>query len=141
MRLYYAPMADVRVWNPKDAAQDAAPRLHLLRKAAANLDAPDFGLSERELGELAPATRLGFDVWESVAQDVTSSELIEWVRFFTVAETRLAAFEAGAKSAVVPLARALRLRGDYPPSLTHWIKANSTNRFLPHGSLLDRLNR
>ena len=134
-------MTDVGVWNPKEAAGDAAPRLRLLRKAAANLGAPDFGLSEKELRDLAPATRLGFDVWERVAQDVQSAELIEWVRFFTLAETRLTAFEAGAKSAVVPLARTLRQRGDYPPSLTRWIKANSTNRFLPHGSLLDRLNR
>ena len=134
-------MTDVGVWNPKEPAADAAPHLPLLRKAAANLDAPDFGLSEKELADLAPATRLAFDAWERVAQDVGSKELIEWVRFFTLAEAHLAAFAAGAKSAVVPLARTLRQRGDYPSSLTGWIKANSTNRFLPHGSLLDRLNR
>ena len=44
-----------------------------------------------------------------------------------------------AKSAVVKLVRVLKQRGEMTPELTSWIKANSDNRFLPHGDLMDRL--
>jgi hypothetical protein len=40
---------------------------------------------------------------------------------------------------VIPLARLLKSRGDYPEDLTAWIRAHTGNRFLPYGSLLDRL--
>jgi hypothetical protein len=51
----------------------------------------------------------------------------------------LLGFETGPKSPVIALARALRKRGEYPDDLTAWIKVNTDNRFLPHGSLMDRL--
>ena len=37
------------------------------------------------------------------------------------------------------MVRELKRRGRFEVALTTWIKANSTNRFLPHGSLMDRL--
>ena len=40
---------------------------------------------------------------------------------------------------VIPLVAELKRRGDYPNDLTAWIKANTDNRFLPYGSLMDRL--
>ena len=135
-------MSDVGVWQPSDAEEGAtAPRIDLLRKAAANLDAPAFGLSAAELRRLAPSARLDFGVWEAAAESEASAELIAWLRFFTLAEARLPDFAAGAQSPVIPLARTLRRRGDYAPALTRWIKANSANRFLPHGSLQERPQR
>jgi hypothetical protein len=40
---------------------------------------------------------------------------------------------------VIAIVRELRHRGSYPKELTAWIKAHTTNRFLPYGSLADRL--
>lgn len=68
-----------------------------------------------------------------------SATLVAWLRALTLAEMQVPGCEAGARSPVVALARLLRTRGAYPPSLTAWIRAVSTNRFLPYGSLKDRL--
>jgi len=51
----------------------------------------------------------------------------------------LPGFELGARSPVIALVRLLKQRGEYPDDLTGWVKANTDNRFLPYGSLLDRL--
>ena len=68
-----------------------------------------------------------------------SARLLEWVRALTLAEECIAGCEVGAKSPVIAIARILRRRGDYPADLTGWIKRVSSNRFLPYGSLADRL--
>jgi len=39
----------------------------------------------------------------------------------------------------VALARVLKKRKAMPADLTPWIKANTTNKFLPHGDLMDLL--
>lgn len=68
-----------------------------------------------------------------------SDTLLAWLRVLTLAEMQLPGCEAGARSPVIALAGILRARGDYPPSLTPWIRSVSTNRFLPYGSLKTRL--
>ena len=68
-----------------------------------------------------------------------SARLTDWLRVLTLAEAIVPGCEAGAKSPVIALARTLRDRGDYPPSLTVWIHSVSRNRFLPYGSLKDKL--
>ena len=138
-------MSDVGVWDPKAepglGTQAAGlPPMDLVRKAATQLDADGFGLDAAERARLAPWMTAGASVWEAAAEGADAGEIIAWIRFFTLAEAQLAGFEAGAQSPVVPLARALRCRGEYPADLTRWIKAHTTNRFLPHGSLMDRLN-
>ena len=143
-------MGDVGVWDPKagpglgepaPGAPEGVPPVDLVRKAAAQLDADGFGLDAAERTRLAPWMTADPSRWESVADGADAGEIVAWIRFFTLAEAKLAGFEAGAKSPVVPLARALRRRGEYPADLTRWIKAHTSNRFLPHGSLMDRLNR
>ena len=68
-----------------------------------------------------------------------SDTLLAWLRVLTLAETHLPGCKAGARSPVIPIARLLRERGDYPASLTRWIRSVSSNRFLPYGSLKARL--
>lgn len=68
-----------------------------------------------------------------------SARLIAWLKVLVLAEETISGCEAGARSPAIAIARLLRDRGDYPPDLTAWIKAASSNRFLPYGSLLDRL--
>jgi hypothetical protein len=72
-------------------------------------------------------------------KDLGDGEIEALIRFFTLAEARLPNWEAGAQSPVIPLAAVLRQRGAWPPALSRWIRAESRNRFLPWGSLADRL--
>ncbi len=132
-------MNDVETWDPGAAAVLGERQVELIRKACRNLDAGDLGLTAGERSELAPLMTAAADVWTAGVDAASSRELIGWVRFLTLAEARLSGFEAGAKSPVILIARVLRARGDYPEDLTAWIRANTDNRYLPYGSLADRL--
>ena len=103
---------------------------------ATSIDALEGDLRQRLQGAMqAPAGALDahFDA-------LAVEELDALARLFTVIESQLG-FEAGAKSPVIPLARRLRKQVDTDvfAELVRWIRAHSDNRFLPHGSLQDRL--
>ena len=132
-------MDDVETWDPTAARAFGERQVELIRKACRNLDAGELGLTVGERGELAPLVTAGAEAWAAQVDATSSDELVGWIRFLTLAEARLPGFEAGAKSPVILIARVLRARGDYPVHLTAWIKANTDNRFLPYGSLADRL--
>ena len=127
-------------WDPSAGPELSALDMQRLCRAATELEAPQFGLSELEIARLAPFARHqdGVD-WSTLAADQTSAVIEDLIRLFTLAESAFPAWEAGARSPVVPLAKLLKARGDYPKELTRWIKSNTDNRFLPHGSLMDRL--
>lgn len=135
----------VESWDPgAGAAAVTEARLARLLQAAQRLEAPDFALTPDEIRDLAPLARQarrgrpGAD-WTATAEGLADRDLIALVRLFTLAESRLSGWEARDASPVVPLAAQLKRRGAWPPDLTPWIRANSDNRFLPHGNLLDRL--
>jgi hypothetical protein len=110
-----------------------------LLQAAADSDADDFGLSRERISALAAIARHDAKTdWQAAGSKLTSAQILALVKFFTLAE-RLPGWEAGARSPVIPLAAALKQRGDYPDDLTAWIKSHTDNRFLPYGSLMDRL--
>ena len=127
--------ATVGAWEPPAA---------LGERHAETLDAALAGLEGNGVSECA-ATRLRQVMnADDAAQaeffaDRDSPRLLRWLRVLTLAEMNVAGCERGAKSPVVGLARTLRERGAYPPELTMWIRRVSTNRFLPYGSLKDRL--
>ena len=89
------------------------------------------------MAALAPAiTHVG---WSAVAQDLSTEDLVALIRLFTLGEGQFSSWRAGAKSAVIKLARVMKARKEMTPELTAWIKANTDNRFLPYGDLMDRL--
>lgn len=112
-------------------------------RASQALEAENFGLDELAIARLAPLARhapgSGGADWALVAESMDDSTIVDLIRLFTLAESRLSGWESGAKSPVVALAALLRRRDAYPKELTSWIKANTSNRFLPYGSLMDRL--
>ncbi len=113
--------------------------LNELAGAAARLDEADFGLTRERISALAAVARQdGKNDWPAAAAELDSTQLIDLIRLFTLAE-RLPGWEAGSRSPVIALAQELKRRGDYPEDLTSWIKGNTDNRFLPYGSLMDRL--
>ena len=107
--------------------------------ASERLDDAQFGLDELAVKRLGPLARSDAGDWPAAAGGLDSAQIIALVRLFTLAEERLAGWDAAARSPVIELVRELKARDAYPADLTSWIKANTTNRFLPHGSLMDRL--
>jgi hypothetical protein len=135
----------VESWDPGSAAEGLTPgKLERLRRAARCLDQPRFGLELDAAGELAPlarhgaGSRPGID-WAETARPLDDDDVIALIRLFTLAESAIPGWEAGDASPVIPLVALLKRRGAYPPELTGWIKRNTDNRFLPYGSLMDRL--
>jgi len=111
-----------------------------LVEAADQLEAQDFGLSADEIARFAALARHeGAVDWQAAVAQRPSAEVERLIRLFTLAEMRFTGWESGARSPVVPMVATLKARGDYPSTLTRWIKERTSNRFLPHGSLLDRL--
>lgn len=112
-------------------------------RASQALEEDNFGLDELGIARLAALARhspgSGGADWTLVAEPMEDKAVVDLIRLFTLAESKLTGWEAGAKSPVVALAALLRQRDAYPKELTTWIKANTSNRFLPYGSLMDRL--
>lgn len=130
----------VESWDPKAANSRLSDKeIDRFLAAADRLDEPGFGLAENEVNDLAPLARHGSADWAAAGVALGDAKVIALIRLFTLAEAEFALWEAGAKSPVVPLAALLKKRGAYPEDLTAWIKAHTSNRFLPYGSLLDRL--
>lgn len=108
-------------------------------RASEALEAPSFGMDRERISKLSALARhQGATDWGVAVADLDSAKIIALVKFFTLAEG-LPGWEAGARSPVIPMAAVLKARGDYPDDLTGWIKAHTDNRFLPYGSLMDRL--
>ena len=131
-------MVDVGVWQP-DAVPLNAATLVRLSKAADSLEKPDLGLTADERAGWGPLMKMPADVWSPLIAAEPDEHLVRIAKSLTVAEMRLPGWEAGARSPVIAIVRELRRRGSYPKELTAWIKAHTTNRFLPYGSLADRL--
>ena len=131
-------MSEVGSWQP-DAPELSDVHRNILGVAIEALDRPQLGLSAVQQGTIRQAVRASAESWTEVAQEQSSETIASWIRVVTRAEMVLEGLELGARSPVIALARLLKQRGDYPGALTAWVKANTDNRFLPYGSLSDRL--
>lgn len=127
-------------WDPNSGSELSSLDLERFCRAAMELDTAQFGLSDHEIARLAPFSRHQGNIdWSQLAAELDSEVVVGLIRLFTLGEGVFPAWEAGARSPVVPLVGLLKSRNAYPRELTKWIKANTSNRFLPHGSLMDRL--
>jgi hypothetical protein len=133
-------MSQVGVWQP-DSNAIALDRalLERLARCANHLDDARLGLDADEVTRLAALMRRSREQWRAAVADVDATAIEKLIRFLTVAEEKLPNWEGGAHSPVIALAAELRRRGAYPKPLTAWMRAHSQNKFLPWGSLTDRL--
>lgn len=130
----------VEPFDPKAEPQTLTPAdMQTLLDAAERLDETSFGLSDHEVARLARLVRTDGADWPGAAATLSDEQLETLIRLLVLAEAALPGWDSGAKSPVIALARALKAGSGWPDHLTPWIKSNSRNRFLPHGSLLDRL--
>ena len=130
---------DPQQFDPRQASAELGNALveQVILAAHAQDEGAQLHLAEVEVAALAPAiTHAG---WNAVAQDLSTQDLVALIRLFTLGEGQFSSWQAGAKSAVIKLVRVMKARKKLTPELTAWIKANSDNRFLPHGDLMDRL--
>lgn len=132
----------VGAWDPAvaTALPSTALLLDLSERFIANGEATArTALDVAEVEQLAGWMQADAAVWPPVLGALSTETLITLVRFFTLAEQELPGWQAGRKSPAIACARELRQRSAYPAPLTAWIRQHSDNRFLPYGSLLDRL--
>jgi hypothetical protein len=94
-------------------------------------------LSQEQVNLLA--SLLQHPGWTDAAAELGDAAIVSLIRFFTLGEMGHPAWKVEAKSPVVALVRVLKKRKAMPGDLVAWIKANTTNRFLPHGDLMDLL--
>ena len=134
----------VETWDPRPAGTRMSDAdLAELVAAAGRLDQPGFGFDAETANRLAAFARhddAGAQVdWSAWAAPLDDADLVALIRLFTLAEAAFGNWEAGDASPVIPLAAELKRRDRYPDGLTAWIRANSSNRFLPYGNLMKRL--
>ena len=130
----------VQSFDPKSQkTQVSDAELARLLTGARQLETDDFGLTALEVTELAGVARHPDVDWSARGEALSEDDAIALVKLYTLAEGVFPSWQAGARSPVIPLVAELKRRGTYPEDLTRWIKAHSENRFLPYGSLLDRL--
>ena len=130
-------MSDVGAWEP--APKLEARHAQALDVAAAQAASDALAVDSAVTALLRQVFAATADERADLFDDEPSPRLVGWARALTLAEETIPGCEAGAKSPVIALARVLRARGDYPHELTPWIRRVSSNRFLPYGSLMDRL--
>lgn len=100
------------------------------------LDNLDQQLSKGEIQQQAALMQLDQDRWVQASNQLEQTQIELLMRFFTKAE-QLPGWEAGDHSPVIWLGKVLKKRKiGISKELSLWIKNNSDNRFLPHGSLL-----
>ena len=77
--------------------------------------------------------------WDKFSELLSVDEVIRLIRLATLAEMRYASMQCGAKSPVIKLVKILKSKSAFSDELQKWIKSITTNRYLPHGDLMDML--
>jgi len=131
-------------WSPDQGQQDNKPSIPAQRLEALlqlcieqpleSLPKLDGTLIESE----AELMQMHKDSWLASARPLSDAQIVQLIRFFTLAEETLPGWEAGSRSPVIWLCRELKHRGQFPDSkLIEWIRGHSSNKFLPYGNILD----
>ena len=132
-------MSNVQSWVPSKHTLSQTHRDLLNAVVVDDPTVKQLQLTTEQLDTLKDITFIDANEWAEFATAVADEELVHWIKLLSLIPEQHPGFNSGASSPVIPLVRVLRQRGGYPTSLTAWIKQHSTNRFLPYGSLADRL--
>ena len=127
----------IGVWQPSDSNHINLQKVKEVVEIAKSVDLLDL---KNALPQAFIVSENGFmkkqlDDWACL-HDLENSELVNLVRFFTLAEMQLTGWEGGDLSPVIYIVKILRKRDAFEPELRKWIKANTDNRYLPNGAIL-----
>lgn len=131
-------MTEVDQWDPSQA-DFSSKHEDLLRKAYAKQHETNCGLSMAEQNDLRPIFGFSHEKWLAWVREESTETIVGLIKILTLLEEKIDGFKVGSKSPVIPLFQLLRRRSGVPQDLVPWIKQHSRNRFLPYGSLADRL--
>lgn len=129
-------------WNPNDSgnssdAIDTAFIDHCLVIAqtdAINAIEQALSKSEKSMQHVMQASQ---STWFSALETYNDAQLIDLIRFFTLIEMQLSNWVGGNQSPVISINNLLKKRGvKLDKSLLLWIRANSSNRYIPNGAAL-----
>lgn len=73
--------------------------------------------------------------WRKVGETLSPEQLQQLIRFFTVQEQEQN-WDMGERSPVIPLFKIYKKENGIDKALVQWIKANTSNKYLPFGPLL-----
>lgn len=125
-------------WDPAASGLQSRHR-EILNAACASLEDDSIAISSEDQAFLRPTMQRDAAEWQRFVAGEKSTTVVAWVKVLTLVERDFNGFEAGSRSPVLTLTKILKSRGELPPDLFAWIKAHTDNRFLPYGSLSDRL--
>ena len=131
-------MGEIGSWDPDPKLSEQ--HRDILDRAADAIDQQGLGMTTETQQMLSSVIQASPQIWLDFVEQETTIRIIGWIKVLTLIEEVLGV-EVGAKSPVITLVRLLKKRNAYPNYLTEWIKSHSNNRFLPYGSLADRLSR
>lgn len=131
-------MTDVEQWDPRSVSLGDHHR-DILVNAWQDRKGSKLQLSQQDQETLRAALIAKPAEWKQFVELVDDATIVNWIKVLALCEEQYSGFDCGAKSPVIPLVSVLRARGSFSQELTGWIREHSTNRFLPYGSLLDRL--
>lgn len=129
-------------WEPESPSTTIKPEQLNLSDFVAigyseNRQAEIQGLDNERITALRPLMKQSKDFWFDAAAEKTRDDIIALIHFFTLAEELHSELFAGDQSPVIALNKLLRKRKEpLDKEMLLWIKANSSNRFLPNGSVL-----
>ena len=125
-------------WDPSAASLTSRHRV-ILNKAVSQLESESLQFTDDEQALLRPTMLVSSEAWQSFADSESNASVEAWIKVLTLVERDFNGFEAGNRSPVLTLIKVLKERDALPDDLFSWIKAHTRNRFLPYGSLADRL--
>ncbi len=127
-------------WEPNNNVTKS-PSIDFLKKMLSIPDAQYSNLvdqfTQSELAENQYLMALTASDWEGTLSKFEEQELHRLMKLLTIAEEQFPNWQAGDKSPVIWIFKALKKQGKpAPKELVKWVKSNTTNRFLPYGAAL-----
>ena len=130
----------IESWSPTASQQPLPETINFSRYIALgseSLHVDDLQNNrELETSVLTQLIKQPDEYWQNKCQDFKTEDIVALIRFFTVLEESDSQFSCGDKSPVIYLNKILKRRkSPLDKEMLLWIRANSSNRFLPNGRI------
>ena len=124
-------------WQPQASQPISQSVLHeLIHLAQTAIDTLSEQASEAVIHQYPYLIGQDRTSWQQATAELSLDQIIALIQFFTCAETLFPSWHCGPRSPVIHLVAILKQRNAFPGrSLTQWIRAHSTNRYLPYGAI------
>lgn len=124
-------------WQPatNDSPTDIDWQPWLAIAAQNDLEQSIKNLNQEQLSFLQPLMKQSRDFWQQQCEKFSPDQMKHLLFFFTLAENHHSELYAGNDSPVIGIYKVLKKIKPLTKDELLWIKSNSQNQFLPHGSV------